>query len=184
MTEYLQCRSCCFIMNKKNALDICPACGAGSKAFWNYKYNVSDRRKSLMLINIHPLFLHIPMTATTLIPILILLSYIASFRLQIKLIFTAEILVYILPFAVLVSFILGIFDAKNRFRKVKTPALKKKIVLGAALFIITSAMPINVLTASMGAAAPSLIILSIVSLFIETVLVKTGFKLRYAHIPG
>lgn len=184
MKEYLKCRACNYIMDKKNAPDICPACGAVSKAFENYKYNVSERRRIIMSIDIHPIILHIPQAASALIPFFIIMSFLVSAKYSVRLVFAAEILIYILPVSVLAAFASGIFDGHNRFRKITTPALKKKMILGTALFIVTCAMPLNIYIATIGAAIPSLLILSFLSLAIQAALARIGIKLMYAHMPG
>ncbi len=184
MKEYLKCRACGYIMEKEKSPDICPACGAGKAAFWGYRYDLSERRRIIMSIHIHPVILHIAQAATVIIPVCVALSYIAPFRLSIKFIFTAEILSYLLPFSVLAAFVSGMFDGHNRFKKLNTPALRKKMMLGIALLVTTAAMPANILMASMGAAAPSLIILSVVSLALEVMLARTGVRLMEAHMPG
>jgi len=183
MKEYLICRSCSFILEKKGAPALCPACGADKKAFWGYKYNLSGRRRIIMSMGIHSAILHITMAASLLIPLFIALSFFTSFNLSIRFIFAAEILVYTLPVAVAASFVSGIISGYNRFKKTGTPALRRKMILGSALIVITCAMPCNVLFASMGAAAPSLIVLSLVAVFLETALAVSGRKLAHAYIP-
>ena len=102
----------------------------GSKAFEEYKYNVSEFRRKVMSLDIHPVVLHIPQAVSVLIPLFIVLSFFISGTYAIKLIASAEILTLLFPLSVAGSIATGIFDGRVRFKKISTPALKRKIMLG------------------------------------------------------
>ncbi len=184
MKEYLKCKACGFIMEKDDAPDLCPACGISKKVFEDYKYNISLRRKLIMDLNAHPIMLHLPQAITGLIPFFGILSLITDAGWGIKFLNAVEITVYLLPLSVLAAMLTGMFDGKNRFKKLGTPALKKKMLLASILLILTSAMPYLVYSMGIKEALFPLIGLSIIALAAEAILSKVGIKLIFAHLPG
>lgn len=184
MKEYLRCKACGFVMDKDGAPEICPACGVPKKVFEDYKYNISPRRKLIMDLNFHPIMLHLPQAISGLIPFFAVLSLITDASLGIKFLYTAEIITYLLPLSVLAAALTGMFDGENRFKKLNTPALKKKIILASVLLILTSAMPCLVYTMGIKEALFPVIGLSILALATEAMLSKIGIKLIYAYLPG
>jgi len=184
MKEYLRCKACGFIMGKDGAPDVCPACGVSKKVFEDYKYNISPRRKLIMDINIHPIMLHLPQAITGLIPFFGLLSLITDAGWGIKFLYTLEIITYLLPLSVLAATLTGMFDGRNRFKKLSTPALKKKMILASVLLLLTLAMPYLVYTVGIKDALFPLIGLSFITLANEAMLSKIGIKLIFAYLPG
>ena len=75
-------------------------------------------------------------------------------------------------------------DGRNRFKKLGTPAIKKKIILGSILLIITSVMPCLLFTMGIKEALFPLIGLSLIALANEVLLSKIGIKLILAYLPG
>lgn len=184
MKEYLRCKVCNYIMKKGNDSKICPACGVPHTAFEEYKYNISDKRKLIMELDLHPIVLHFPQAITILIPLLILLEKLTNPLLTIKLISTIEILAFILPFSVFAAFITGVFDGKNRFKKISTPHLMKKIFLSTVLLIITIAITILAFNKGVASSINSILILSIIGSLIQIILARIGIKLMFSYIPG
>ncbi len=184
MKEYLKCKACGFIMNKDSSPEICPACGISKKVFEDYKYNISLRRKFIMDLDFHPIMLHLPQGITGMIPLFGILSLITDASWGIKFLYTVEIITYLLPLSVLATMLTGMFDGKNRFKKLGTPALKKKMILAAILLIFTSVMPYLVFSMGIKDALFPLIGLSIIALANETMLSKVGIKLIFAFLPG
>ena len=171
-------------MDKEGAPDICPACGISNKVFEDFKYNISPRRKLIMDLNFHPIMLHLPQAITGLIPFFAVLSLVTDASWGIKFLYTVEIVTYLLPLSVLAAALTGMFDGKNRFKKLNTPALKKKIILASVLLIITTAMPCLVFTMGIKEALFPLMGLSVIALANEALLSKIGIKLIFAHLPG
>jgi len=184
MKEYLKCKACGFIMDKDGAPDICPGCGVSKKVFEDYKYNLSPRRKLIMDINFHPITLHLPQAITALILFSGFLSLVTDAGWGIKFLYSVEIITYLLPLSVAATILTGMIDGKNRFKKLSTPALKKKILLASALFIITSAMPYLIYSMGIKEALLPLMGLSMIAMANEAVLSKIGIKLISAYLPG
>ncbi len=184
MKEYLKCRACGYIIDKDGAPDICPACGVGSKAFEDYRYNVSEWRRIVMAVDIHPIMLHVPQAISGLIPFFVLLSYLFYGTATVKLLDAVEVLTYILPLSVVAAFFTGMFDGYNRFRKLDTPALISKMIRAIVLFGITCVMLYIVYSRGVEGSAVFLAILSVAALAVEVSLSRIGIKLMYAYMPG
>lgn len=171
-------------MNKDGSPDICPACGVSKKVFEDYKYNISPRRKFIMDLDSHPIMLHLPQAITALIPFFGILSLITDAGWGIKFLYSIEILAYLLPLTVIATIVTGMVDGKNRFKKLSTPALKKKIILGLILLITTSMMPYLVFSMGIKDALFPLMGLSLIAMGNEAMLSKLGIKLISAYLPG
>jgi len=184
MKEFLKCRACGYIMNKEGAPDICPACGVGSKAFEDYKFNLSEWRRIVISIDIHPIVLHIPQGVSAIIPFFAVLSMILPLHYSVRLTAAVEMLVYLLPLSVFASFITGVFDGKVRFKKITTPALKKKMIVGLVLFAVTSFMLYIQLAGGVEAMLMPIAGLSVAALVLQAILARIGIKLMYAYMPG
>lgn len=184
MKEFLKCRVCGYIMDKDGAPDICPACGVGSKAFEDYRYNISEIRRIIMAIDIHPIILHVPQAITGLIPFFVLLSFFFQGMTPAKLLDTVEVLTYLLPLSVIAAFGTGVFDGYNRFKKIGTPALKSKMIRAGVLFAITCVMTYLVYRRGIEGAAVPVALLSLASLAVEVSLSRIGIKLMYSYTPG
>jgi len=184
MKEYLKCKACGFIMDKESNPEICPACGVSKKVFEDYKYNISPRRKLIMDLDIHPIMLHLPQAITALIPFFGILSLLTDASWGIKFLYSVEIITYLLPLTVLATILSGMIDGKNRFKKLGTPALKKKIILGSILLVITSVMPVLLFSMGIKEALFPLIGLSLIAMGNEALLSKIGIKLISAYLPG
>ena len=184
MKEYLRCKACGFIMDKDGAPDICPACGISKKVFEDYKYNISQKRKLIMDINIHPIMLHLPQAITGLIPFFGFLSLVTDAGWGIKFLYAVEVVTYLLPLSVLAATLTGMFDGHNRFKKLNTPALKKKMILASVLMVLTIVMPCIVYSIGIKDALFPLIGLSFLTLANEAMLSKIGIRLIFAHLPG
>jgi len=184
LKEYLKCKACGYIINKDDPTDICPACGIQRKVFEDYKYKLSPRRKLFIDLDIHAILVHFPKTIAVLIPFFGILSLITDASIGIKFLFTVESITYLLPLAVLGAILSGLFDGKIRFKKLNTPALKKKIILGSILYAVTAIMIYIVCTMDIRDGLFPLMGLSIISLVIQAVLARTGIRLMFAWLPG
>jgi NADH:ubiquinone oxidoreductase subunit 6 (subunit J) len=128
--------------------------------------------------------LHLPQAITGLIPFFGILSLITDAGWGIKFLYSVEIITYLLPLSVLSALFSGMLDGKNRFKKLSTPALKKKIILACILLVITSVMPYLVYSMGIKEALFPVIGLSILALGNEAMLSKIGIRLISAYLPG
>jgi hypothetical protein len=182
--EYLKCKACGYIISSDDPTDVCPACGLARKVFEDYKYNLSPRRKFILDMDFHAIMVHLPQTIAVLIPFFGILSLVTDAGIGIKFLYTVEAITYLLPLTVAAALLSGLFDGRIRFKKLNTPALKKKIVFGSGLFAVSAVMAYIAYSTDIKAALFPLMGLSIVCLGIEFVLARTGIKLMFAWLPG
>jgi cytochrome bd-type quinol oxidase subunit 2 len=186
MKEYMICKACGYVMEKSKVKDQCPACGVPAKNFEPYKEIVSPKRKLLLSLDLHPVLVHFPQAITALIFIFLPLSMILPQGASVKLVDAAVVLSYILPFTVLFAFIAGLFDGKIRFRRITTPLLIRKMIIGGLFMILSTGLLVIALISGYGSdwSIYSAIALSIASLGCGTVLALIGVGLLHAKFPG
>jgi hypothetical protein len=120
-------------MNTARHYSICPACGVPRTAFEEYRETISDRRRIILDLHLHPITVHFPQAIST----LLLLLLIADIALPMDFTIPIELFVFILPLTAGMAFVTGLIDAHTRFKKLTTQFIIKKIVFGS-LFIILS----------------------------------------------
>lgn len=184
MKEYLKCKACGYIITKDDPAEVCPACGIQRKVFEDYKYNLTPRRKIILDLDIHAIMVHLPQAIAVLIPFCGILSLVTDAGTGIKFLYTVEAVTYLLPLTVLGAVVSGIFDGRIRFKKLNTPALKKKMILGSILFGVTSVMAYIMFSNDIKVVLFPLMGLALFSLVIQAVLARTGIKLMFAWLPG
>jgi uncharacterized membrane protein len=166
--------------------DVCPACGVPAKLFEPYKEKVSEKRQRILDIDIHPVIVHAPQGFAFILILFSIAAIVFSGPLQENMQSTVAVLGTVLPFVVLGAIATGLLDGKVRFKKVTTPALKKKIGLGSA-FLVLSAV-ITVLTLAGGVETTgrlvAVLLLSAGCLVCGTFLGLIGAKLRCSKFPG
>jgi hypothetical protein len=139
MAELLRCKSCGYVIEANRVGDVCPACGVARKMMESWKDPVSDHRRMLLWLDIHPVIDHfsVSFAACAFVLALFVLLFPQLFRETATGIMRG--FVGVLPVAVLASFITGLFDGKVRFRRTTTPMLKKKQAVGIVFFVATAA---------------------------------------------
>jgi uncharacterized membrane protein len=137
MANLIRCKACGYVTKEGKIKDICPACGVPAKMFEPYTDPVSEKRRIILGLHIHPIMVHFPQAFAITLFLLAVLSYFAPPAIKEMLFDSTLVISFLLPFFVVLSIITGLFDGKIRFRKVTTPLLKKKIILGL-IFLITS----------------------------------------------
>ncbi len=181
MKELVRCRPCGYVMEADKLGDVCPACGLPRKVFEPYRERVSPNRLLLLNFDLHPIVIHLSQSFVIAIPILaILKNFFPDFQSDMVhhvLVFS----VFLFPFTLVGAIITGIIDGLTRFKTLKTPLLRVKIIfsiiilsLSIALFII--APKEDFLWAT--------IILSVLSLAAGVQLGLWGKKLINVILPG
>lgn len=184
MKELVRCKPCGYIM-EAGKYDTCPACGVSSKVFEPYKDRVSHKRRQLLNLDLHPIAVHFPQTiAVFILQFTIINIAFPSFKsIQIEAFIT--FLGFLLPLSVLGAFVSGIIDAKIRFKKLTTKALRLKIILGTGMLVSSIFVPIlffyfeNTLTIKF-----AILVNSLMTLLLAVFLGLIGKKLMYAEMPG
>ena len=137
MANLIRCKACGYVTSEGKLKDICPACGVPAKMFAPYTDPVSEKRRMILELHIHPIVVHFPEAFTMTLFILAGLSYFASAAIKEALFVSIQVISFLLPCFVVLSFLTGLFDGKIRFRKVTTPFLKKKIIISVFFLIIS-----------------------------------------------
>ena len=185
MKEYIICKSCGFIMEKGKLGQVCPACGVPAKMFEPYVEKMSEKRKFILSLDMHPILVHFSIAFSITIFLLSIVSFILTGWLKTSVISTIYVLSLCLPFTVIISFIAGIIDGNTRFRRVTTPILKNKIILGILFFIFSIAMFIISIIGLSGVVYPAaMTILSAGCMVCDFILGILGKDLVNAKFPG
>ena len=188
MANLIRCKACGYVTKEGNIKDACPACGVPAKMFEPYKDPLSEKRRMILGLHIHPIMVHFPQAFSITLFLLIILSYFTPMRIEWMLFDAILVISFLLPNFVILSIITGLLDGKIRFRKVTTPLLKKKIIIGV-LLLITS-LAISFVTFSeqlLVIASPAyniITMLTIVAVACCTGLGLIGGQLMDAKFPG
>jgi hypothetical protein len=185
MQEYVRCKACGFITEAGKAKGICPACGVPHTAFEPYKLTISEKRKKMMDLHIHPVMIHFPQAFGILGLVLMLLIPFASGPFKATITDAAKVILTILPFTVAVGFVSGLYDAKLRFKKATTPILRKKIGLGVGFIIFSIVCAVFIQSSEI---TSTIITLEVLSLLLCNIcaagLGKLGASLLDSKLPG
>ncbi len=144
--ELVRCRPCGYVMKESELGDVCPACGLPRNVFEPYRERVSANRLFILALDIHPIAIHLSQTFVALIPVLSIFHLIFPD-------FYAEIVhpviafsIFALPLSLILSFCSGILDGITRFKTLRTPLLKEKIIFSIIILIFGFSMWASVLT--------------------------------------
>jgi hypothetical protein len=181
MKELVRCRPCGFVMEADKLGDVCPACGLPRKVFEPYRERVSLNRLKLLNLDLHPIAIHLSQSLVIAIPLLVILTrFFTSFYPEVL----KNVLVFaivLFPFTLALAIMTGIVDGLTRFKTLKTPLLRVKIIfsiiilcLSIALFIVSRNEDNYIIT----------LILSILSLGAGVQLGLWGKKLIDVILPG
>jgi len=173
-------------MEKGKLRDKCPACNVLAKMFEDYTEKMSPKRKLILSLDLHPVMVHFPQAFTATILLLSILSMIVHGMVQSKILATIQILAIALPFTVAAAFVAGIIDGKVRFRKVTTPLLVKKMIVGTLFFVIAVAMAVVAIYQPVTPVLKEilLIVMSGCALCCGSILGLWGVGLLEAKFPG
>ena len=143
---------------------------------------ISDKRKLLLALDLHPILVHFTQAYTATILALSLLALLVKPGWLERIMTVVIVLGYALPFTVVAAFAAGLYDGKIRFRKVKTPLLVKKMVLGSILFALTCGVFLCVLCNPLPLALIAL--LSAIAMVCASILGFWGVSLLNSRFPG
>ena len=184
--ELVICKTCKFVMKKSALGDKCPACGVPAKMFEDYTDNVSDLRSFFISLDMHPVFAHFPQAFTfTVLLLSIVCLLVQEGGVRELLVATLKTLGICLPFTVALTFAAGLFDGRIRFKRLRTPLLLKKIVIGAFFMVMSTGGAVLILFKPI---SPSVLCgitaLSFGSFLCSVALGLLGVKLLNAKLPG
>lgn len=181
----LRCRACGYIIDQDKLKDVCPACGLPKTVFESYKENISRKRGFILNLHMHPIAVHFPQAfVVVLIPFILLGIFLGQIYGQDMLI-TARVLSLLLPVFSLLAVLTGLVDAKVRFKKLTTPALKIKIFFAGMFFILSCMIAAIVFLYGLEKnAAVAVTILLVLCVGCQVVLGHIGAKLLGARLGG
>jgi hypothetical protein len=137
MKELVRCRPCGYVMEADKLGDVCPACGLPRKVFEPYREKVSRNRLILLNLDLHPIVIHLSQALVIAIPLLaIIINFFSSFQPEIlKSVFRFSVFVF--PFTLALAIITGVIDGLTRFKTLKTPLLRVKIIFSLIILLLS-----------------------------------------------
>ena len=186
MGQLVICKACGFIMLEEKLGDVCPACGVLKKMFEPHNDRVSEKRRKVLEMHIHPIMVHFSQAFAFSVFLLAIGMLIFSGRLGSLVLSSLEFISYCLPIVAIATFLTGVLDGRTRFKKVKSPILRKKIAYGTGFLIFTLALGICTLVLGYSGSALRLIIIALAlgSFGSSFVLGLLGTSLINSALPG
>lgn len=186
MANLIKCKACGYVANEGSVGDKCPACGVPAKMFEPYTDPVSEKRRRMLGIHIHPVMVHFPQASAFSLFLLALLAFFAPPAIKIALVDTIKVISFFLPLFIIMAFLTGLFDGKIRFRRVTTPFLKIKMMIGG-FFLLASIALAAMAFSQKFPASPTHEIFAFLTLLAAGCGIALGFiggKLLVAKFPG
>ncbi len=135
-TKYEICRVCGYVRPVGKG-GRCPACGVRDTAFVPFQHKASLNRRLFLKLDVHPVAVHFTITYTAVSALLFFLLLFVDELLGVRIQGILDLQITFLPLLIVSGGITGLIDGKMRFRKIKTPYLLRKIVLGCCLLATT-----------------------------------------------
>ena len=184
--KYVRCKVCGYIMEEGKVHDLCPACGVLAKMFEPYEEKMSEKRKRILDSHIHPIIVHMPqaleffLLASFIVLLFLSPSLKSSFSLTLKIISCS------LFASIIGAYLVGLIDGKVRFKKITTPILKQKIVLGIVFFIISGAMTVSIFFFSLDSIINNIVLIAegIGAFICSWILGTLGESMNGTRFPG
>lgn len=185
MKTYTKCKACGFIMDENHLKDLCPACGLPKTVFEPYTKKISAKRKFIIDQHIHPISVHFPQVFIAVIIVMLSLAFWVDDPWRGEFLIAAKLSILAFPLSVLLGFITGVIDGKIRFKKLNTPLLVNKAIVGMILQVLSIAVFmlywINGFTVT---TMQIIIILSILSAICGVYLGRAGSSMFDCMMPG
>jgi len=135
--ELVRCRPCGYVMKASDLGDVCPACGLPRNVFEPYRERVSPNRLFILALDIHPIAIHLSQTFVALTPMLIIFHYLFPEFQQVIVHSVINFSIFMLPLSLIASTISGVIDGITRFKTLRTPMLKSKIILSSLVLVLS-----------------------------------------------
>jgi hypothetical protein len=134
--ELVRCRPCGYVMKASDLGEgVCPACGLPHTVFEPYRERVSANRLFILGLDIHPIAIHLSQTFVALTPMLIIFHFIFPNFQETIVHSVVTFSVWALPVSLIASTVSGILDGITRFKTLRTPLLKSKIIFSIFILI-------------------------------------------------
>lgn len=181
MKELVRCRPCGYVMEKDKLGDVCPACGLPHKVFEPYREKVSLNRLMVLNLDLHPIAIHLSQSFMALIPLLLLNQLLFPNFYYEESAVVIKFCIALLPLSILLAFVTGIIDGVTRFKSLKPPLLRNKLIFG--VLIIGVSVALFFMNNIEGEKAWFLLI-SLVGLAFAVILGLIGKRLLTVILPG
>ena len=186
MANLIRCKACGYVTCEGRIKDVCPACGVPAKMFELYTDPVSQKRRLILGLHIHPIVVHFPQAFSITLFLLAVLSYVTPPAIKEALFVSIQVISFFLPYFIILSLLTGLFDGKVRFRKLTTPLLKKKFILGVLLLIVSITLAFVAFSGGFPASPlrEYFTLLTIIAVACSAELGLIGGRLMEAKFPG
>jgi len=187
MKDMVRCKACGYIMEKDALGDVCPACGVKKEMFEPWEDKVGALRRLILDKHLHPVVVHAPQALTFLL--LILGASFPLFGAELQKLYlwpAVVVMTWLLPISIVATILSGFFDAMVRYRKVATPALLQKQILGYLLLASSVVMTVVVAQGTFADLTVwlSYVVANLVAMATSALLGIKGSKLTHAAMPG
>ncbi len=135
--ELVRCRPCGYVMKASELGDVCPACGLPRNVFEPYRERVSPNRLLILSLDIHPISIHLSQTLVAFTPLLIIFHFIFPDFQETSVHSVINFSIYLLPLSLILSFISGLIDGITRFKTLRTPMLRSKIIFSSTILVLS-----------------------------------------------
>ena len=185
MSQLLRCKPCGYIIKEQDLGQVCPACGMPKSAFEPYKENISLKRKFILGLDLHPIAVHFPQAFATILLLILIFNILFTSYYAKELAIVSEFLSVLLPFTVIGAIISGVIDGKVRFKKIRTSALIKKIIIGCIFLLFSVSISLIIIFSDFESQSKIYVLLLSVACVLCAILLGTiGKKLMYAKLKG
>ena len=161
--------------------DVCPACGLPRKVFEPYRERVSLNRLKLLNLDLHPIAIHLSQALVITIPVLAILTHFFTGLYPEVLINVLVFAIVLFPFTLALAIMTGVVDGLTRFKTLKTPLLRVKIIF--SFIILTLSILLYIVSGDEKNYFITLV-LSVLSLGAGVQLGLWGKKLINVILPG
>lgn len=179
--KLVRCRPCGYVMKESELGDVCPACGLPYTVFEPYREKVSADRLRILAMDVHPIAIHLSQTFVALVPVLLIFNFLFPDFYPTIIRSVIAFSVYVFPLTLLLSFASGLLDGIYRFKTLKTPLLKSKIIYGTLIIVLSIA---QVIVFRLANYSGYLLLLSVASLACAVKLGSMGKHLIDVILPG
>jgi len=135
--QLVRCRPCGYVMKESDLGDVCPACGLPRNVFEPYREKVSPNRLFILSLDIHPIAIHLSQTFVGLTPVLIIFHFIFPDFNENIIHSVLNFFIFCLPLSLVLSFCSGLIDGITRFKTLRTPMLRSKIIFSSSILVIS-----------------------------------------------
>ncbi len=139
MAQLMRCRSCGYFLAEDALGDACPVCGVPRKMFEPYTDPVSERRRWILGLHIHPIVVHFSISFAVCALAASLFSLVFPHLLRHTVTGALRSVVALLPLVLIATYLTGLYDGRVRFRRAKSLFLRQKKTVGVIYFCLSAA---------------------------------------------